>query len=166
MLLPGCRALPATFSVLFCNFFFFQTRPRRQSSVPQREEGGRGSSLLLPAYHRISIKGQLFISLTKKHKNRFVHIYCFIHTFFFYHCKSQKYRKIKCFIITGHFSFSLCLFLPGKKVVPGGNWLTPSVKFVAGLTPLPRRHFVRLPSFLASLSRGTPPCLLLLLLFS
>lgn len=28
-------------------------------------------------------------------------------------------------------SFSV-LFLPGKKVVPGGNWLTPSVKFVAG----------------------------------
>lgn len=76
--------MPSSPCHLFCFVtFFFQTRPRRQSSVPQREEGGRGSSLLLPAYHRISIKGQLFISLTKKHKNRFVHIYCFIHTFFF-----------------------------------------------------------------------------------
>lgn len=80
-----------------------------------------------------------------------LYIYTALYTlfvFFFYHCKSQKYRKIKCFIITGHFSFSLCLFFrPGKKVVPGGNWLTPSVKFVAGLKPLPRRHFVRLPVF-------------------
>lgn len=49
----------------------------------ERGVGWGWSSLLLPAYHRISIKGQLFISLTKKHKNRFVHIYCFIHTFFF-----------------------------------------------------------------------------------
>lgn len=93
-----------------------------------------------------------------------LYIYTALYTlFFFYHCKSQKYRKIKCFIITGHFSFSLCLFLPGKKVVPGGNWLTPSVKFVAVLTPLPRRHFLRLPSSLASLSRGTPSRLLLVL---
>lgn len=66
----------------------------------------------------------------------------------------------------GHFSFSFCLFLPGKKVVPGGNWLAPFVKFVAGLTPLPWRHLVRLPSSLASLSRGTPSRCLLLVLFS
>lgn len=61
------------------------------------------------------------------------------------------------------FILSLSLFLPGKKVVPGGNWLTPSVKFVAVLTPLPRRHILRLPSSPASLSRGTPSRLLLVL---
>lgn len=73
--------------------------------------------------------------------------------------KSQKYRKIKCFIITGHFSFSLCLFF-----FPGPWWkLTRSVCQVCGdaaSTPL-RRHFVRLPSSLASLSRG-----ILLIFFS
>lgn len=166
-----CHLLFLFFRFLFLVVFFFYTTSVTEQCAIERGGGGRGrsSSLLLPAYHRISIKGQLFISLTKKHKNRFVHIYCFIHTFFvfFYHWKSQKYRKIKCFIITGHFLLSLSFFfLPGKKVVPGGNWLTPSVKFVAGLTPLPRRHFVRLPSSVASLSRGTPSRLLLLVLFS
>lgn len=51
---------------------------------------------------------------TKKHKNRFctyilaLYTLCFVF-FFVYHCKSQKHRKIKCFIITGHSSFSLSL---------------------------------------------------------
>lgn len=47
------------------------------------------------------------------------------------------------------FFLSVCFFF----LVPGGNWLDPSVMFAAVSTPL-RRHFVRLPSSLASLSRG------------
>lgn len=117
----------------------------------------------------------------------------FIHTlfvfFFVYRCKSQKHRKIKCFIITGHSSFFLflslyllpLLLLPGKKLVPGGNWRPLPAKFVGcvwrrGATFVfflvfffccCRFFFLfskRLPSCLAILSRGPPSRLLLLLL--
>lgn len=36
-------------------------------------------------------------------------------------------------------TLSLSLSFSTQKVVPGGNWLTPVGKFVAGLTPLGAR---------------------------
>lgn len=53
-------------------------------------------------------------------------------------------------------SLSLCLFLLSKKVVPGGNWLTPFGQVCGWFDTSARHRYVRLPSSLTSLSRGTP----------
>lgn len=136
--------LPANFLLLLCAI--------KRGRGGGLESGGRGQVGVVDPPPSCTPQNQhrgpnCSSPFTKKHKNRFctyilaLYTLCFVF-FFVYHCKSQKHRKIKCFIITGHSSFSLSLsffffylllfllLLPGKKLVPGGNWRPLPAKFV------------------------------------
>lgn len=148
-------------------FFRFCFVHPGDGAVCHREEGaGQGGGPPSSFMHTTesASRARLFISLTKKHKNRFctyillcTHVCLFV---CFYRWKSQKYRKIKCFIITGRFFFlSLCLF---SFFSPRSLVETGSLR-LSGLWPL-STPLCSLPSSLASLSRGSSssPCVIFL----